>query len=257
MIFKNKGILLAGILVILLGFLLNLIPLTVNANDTSKSSSLVFTHPIIIRGVVDSSSIQTISPFSGSSTVYSPSQIKTAYNFPDISTSGRYIAIVEAYGDPTLTIDVATFDSRFGLTTPTINTYYPGGNPISGDAGWASETAMDVEWAQAMAPGATIDLVIAPDDNSTSFLASLQYAINTLSPAPSVISMSFGVAESSLSANSKSAWETLFASARAKGILLVASSGDEGAYNGTPSLSVNYPASSQYVIGVGGTDSCL
>ena len=203
---------------------------------------------------------------SASSVVYPPAVIASAYDYPLTTPpagSGETIAIIDAYGDPTLASDLAAFDSRFTLSDPTLNVSYPDGQPGHKNSGWAVETALDVEWAHASAPGATIDVIVAPD-------ASLQHLLDALAAAialnPTAVSMSWGADESGLaqatcivpgsgtSESCQAAYEGLFASA-ASTTTFFASSGDQGAYNGThpKSLSVSYPASSSAVVGVGGT----
>src|SRR5436309_3249665 len=58
---------------------------------------------------------------------YTPSQIRHAYGFDQISFSngtitgngsGQTIAIVYAYGDPNIASDLHVFDTTFGLTDP-------------------------------------------------------------------------------------------------------------------------------------------
>lgn len=209
-------------------------------------------------------------PSATSSIVYTPQNIQSAYNFVTSAGGSKItIAVIDAYGDPTLTTDLSTFDSKFGLTAANVNVFYPDGKPAitrsnqSDAAGWAIETALDVEWAHANAPGATIDLVVAYDDTFGHLLDAIEYASgqgqysNLLSPLPVAISMSFGAPEDDFTASTAKStlgpWETTFANAYNKGIILLAASGDDGAYGGTRQLTVDYPAASQYVIGVGGT----
>ena len=199
------------------------------------------------------------------SVVYPPATIQTAYDFGTYANSGgkgQTIAVVDAYGDPTLTADLAAFDTKFNLPTPTVNVYIPDGAPSATNSSWAIETALDVEWAHANAPYATIDLVEAPDSSFQHLLDAVAYAI-ALKPA--AVSMSWGAPESDYSSSScvapggtvaepcLAAYETVFQEATSTA--LFASSGDQGAYDGThpKTLTVNYPASSPEVIAVGGT----
>src|SRR6266571_5757879 len=91
------------------------------------------------------------------STYYSPSQIRHAYGFDQLSATGagQKIAIVDAYGNANIQNDLDTFCAHFGLSSATVQVV---GNNTGGDPGWAMETALDVEWAHAIAPGATIIL---------------------------------------------------------------------------------------------------
>ena len=170
---------------------------------------------------------------------YSPAQIATAYGFDKIASTGagKTIAIIDAYGSPNVQKDLNTFCTQYGLPQTTVNIYYPSGNPAKPDSGWASETALDVEWAHAMAPGATIALVVSPDASLTNLLAAVNYATGTLKAT--VVSMSWGAAESA----GLKTYDSYF---NKPGIDFVASSGDSG-------KGVEWPAVSPYVLGVGGT----
>ena len=74
------------------------------------------------------------------------------------------------------TSDLAVFDQTFGLPDPPSFTKYnqsgqttnlPGTDPSagSGNGDWEMEEALDIEWAHAIAPGASIDLVEANSDS--------------------------------------------------------------------------------------------
>ncbi len=139
-------------------------------------------------------------------TVYTPAQIRTAYGINDLSLdgTGQTIAIVDAYDDPQIYQALDAFDSQFGLTNsgPTLYQQYgpatsfltvlnqngqatslPGTDPIGpGNDNWEVETALDVEWAHAIAPGAKIILVEA---NSQS-LADLMAGAATAASQPGV-----------------------------------------------------------------------
>jgi subtilase family serine protease len=89
---------------------------------------------------------------------YNPSQIKAAYGYSAATGAGETIAIIDAYGSPTITTDLACFDSVFGLPAANLQVVAPFGK-VTTNSGWGLETALDVEWAHAMAPAATILLI--------------------------------------------------------------------------------------------------
>ena len=201
---------------------------------------------------------------------YTPANIRAAYNFGALASgSNVHIAVVDAYGDRNsrtnfLSSDLATFNSTFGLPAATVNTYTPYGTSGS-NSGWAMETALDVEWAHACAPNATIDLIIARSSSWADLINAINYAVRlkTVSGYNVVaISMSFGASESPAlnsggSSSIYSQGEAAFTAALAAGIVPVASSGDGGAKDGTSSLTPEYPASSPQVLSVGGTTLTL
>ena len=109
--------------------------------------------------------------------------------------SGETIAIVDAYNDPNIQSDLNTFDTQFGLPATTVTrvnetggTSYPASDPTGG---WELEESLDVEWAHAMAPGASIMLVEASSANDTDLLAAVSYA----AAHANVVSMSWGGSE--------------------------------------------------------------
>ena len=105
------------------------------------------------------------------SVVYTPANITTAYNYGTFADgTGQVIAIVDAYGDPNIVNDVGNFTKKYGLVSARINIIYPDGTPTGTNSGWATETALDVEWAHAGAPNAVIDLIVAKDSSFQSLL---------------------------------------------------------------------------------------
>ncbi len=121
------------------------------------------------------------------------------------------------------------------------------------------EAYLDVEWAGAVAPNATIDLVIAGDTalQSGLVLAAERAIYSNIAP---VISISFGACEKNLGSSNpflSSLWEQ----AAAQGITVAVSSGDTGSAGCDSSTSyavngqaVNGFASTPYNVSVGGTD---
>lgn len=172
---------------------------------------------------------------------YTPAQIRKAYGLDKLTGtgSGQTIAIVESYGDPTLQSDLSEFDTKYGLPAADLTVLSvgsPSGGADSSDLeGWAEETAMDVEWAHAMAPGAKLLVYTTLSEDSDQLLAAMDEASAS---GAGVVSMSWGTSES----GDSSYYDSHFAS----GIAYVASAGDDGAEN-------IWPAASPKVIAVGGT----
>jgi subtilase family serine protease len=171
---------------------------------------------------------------------YIPSQIKKAYDLDQLSSvftgAGQTIAIIDAYGSPTIINDLQVFNAQFGLPAANLTIAYPNGKPNKTDGGWALETSLDVEWAHALAPQAKILLVVAKSASLSNLLTAVDYAS---SHGAQVISNSWGGSEFS----SEASYDSHF---QHTGVVYVASSGDNGA-------GMSWPASSPYVISVGGT----
>jgi subtilase family serine protease len=192
---------------------------------------------------------------------YVPSDIRSAYDFlplysRGINGSGTRIAIIDAYGSSSLSSDLASFDSLTGIPSATVNTFYPDGVPgrcrTQTCSSWAVETSLDVEWAHAIAPEATIDLVVALDSSTAHIFDAISYVANSLT-SETVLSMSFGQSESSYpttGSDTLAATHQLFVTITAHGTTPFASSGDSGA---SSCCSIIYPASDPLVVAVGGT----
>ena len=152
---------------------------------------------------------------------------------------GQKIGIVDAYGDTSIQTDLNNFCNYYGIPSTTVQ--ISGQANRSGNSGWALETALDVEWAHAIAPNATIILSVAKSASISDLLAAVDAAVKA---GATVISMSWGAQESSgINAN-----DSHF---QAPGVTFVASSGDSAEL--AAPFEVEWPASSPYVVGVGGT----
>src|SRR5215212_9808944 len=115
-----------------------------------------------------------------------PDATRAYYGFDQVSFggvpadgAGQTIAIVTARNNPNIARDLAAFDETFGLPAPpsfqVVNQF--GGTKLpKNNKGWASEAALDVEWAHAIAPGANILLVEAKSDSMLNFIAAIDYA---------------------------------------------------------------------------------
>ncbi|MTJ80063.1 MAG: S8/S53 family peptidase [Telmatospirillum sp.] len=132
----------------------------------------------------------------------------------------------------------------------------------SGDGEGGDETAIDVEQAGGLAPGANILLYEAPNTDAGA-LDLYSQAINE--NRSDTISVSWGSAEIANDPNSLQAYTVLFLQAAAQGTPISAASGDAGAYDinranvgysyptCTTLLDVDFPASSPMILAAGGT----
>jgi subtilase family serine protease len=185
-----------------------------------------------------------VRPFAsaGPSGGLSPSQIRHAYGFDQLADdgSGQTIAVVTAFDDPNIGNDLAVFDQAFGLPAPpSFNKAVSAGTPV--DGGWSGEAALDVEWAHALAPKASILLVEASSDSTSELMSAVDYARKQA--GVSVVSMSWGGSESSLLTKYDSYFTT---PAGHTPVTFVAAAGDSGS-------EAEWPASNPNVLAVGGT----
>ena len=214
---------------------------------------------------------------------YVPAQVQTAYDEQPlfdsgITGAGQTIAIVDAFGSPTIQADLATFDATFNLPAPpSFKIIQPAGKvpawdptDANGDVGWAGETTLDVEWAHTIAPGANILLVETPVDETEGtagfpqIVTAENYVINH--HLGQVISQSFGATEPTFpSAASILALRSANFNALKNHVTVLAATGDAGATdysNAAGTLlythrAVDWPASDPLVTAVGGTQLSL
>ena len=204
---------------------------------------------------------------------YSPNFVKKAYQYPSTATldgAGQTIVIVDAFGSPTITSDLALFDTVFGLPAPPSFTIFCGdsqtpfdpstcptvpitSNPKHDVFGWSIETSLDVEYAHAMAPGANIVLDVASTSSGNAINAAETAAIAAFPGA--IFSQSFGIPEIFLHANAGQVLqaEKNYATGSALGDTFIASTGDTGADFGTGVAMGNFPATDIHNTGVSGT----
>jgi len=185
------------------------------------------------------------SPWVGTDpTGLTPATVKSIYRFPTgmRAGAGTTIAIVDAYDHPAIESDLAVFNARLDLPPCTtangcfLKVDATGGSDYPRkNADWGLEIAMDVEWAHAIAPGATILLVEADSNKFDDLVAAEDYA----RAHAQYVSNSWGGREF----DGETASDIHFAQA---GVSIFFSTGDSG-------LPAQYPASSPNVIAVGGT----
>ena len=176
---------------------------------------------------------------------YYPSDLRAAYDLATASStsgSGITVAIVDAYSNPYLTSDLATYRSYFQLPACTTKTgcltivNQSGGTKLPrANSGWGTEEALDVDMVSAICPNCKI-LVVEASSNSMSNLAS---AAAYAGAHGQVVSNSYGSSEFS----TETSYDKYYARS---GVAFVASSGDNG-------YGVEYPAASPKVVAAGGT----
>jgi uncharacterized delta-60 repeat protein len=200
----------------------------------------------------------TLAPYASSMPVgLSPARLRHAYAIDNIKFgsvtgdgTGQTIAIIDAYDDPTAAADLHAFDLQFGLPDPpsftkvsqTGGSTLPGTDPSPKGNDWEVEESLDIEWAHAVAPQATLILVEANSAYNPDLITA---AVGWARSAPGVtaVSMSFGEGEFS----GETANDSVFTTPRGHvGVTFLASTGDYGSPGG-------YPAYSPNVVAVGGT----
>lgn len=189
---------------------------------------------------------------------FAPTQLAAPYSFPtDADGTGQCIALIELGGGYVQSDLQTYFQNTLNITMPNVTsvsvdgaTNSPEGTPNGADG----EVDLDIEVAGALAPGATIAVYFAPNTDQ-GFLDAITQATHDTTNNPSVISISWGSAEANWTAQSLQAMDQAFQAAAALGITVCAAAGDSGSSDGVSDgkAHVDFPASSAYVLGCGGT----
>ncbi|MGA9587867.1 MAG: S53 family peptidase, partial [Terracidiphilus sp.] len=203
------------------------------------------------------------------SVFFAPGDIKLIYDLNPllngaVNGAGQSIAIMGQ--SSVATSDIENFQNAAGISVkdPTMVIVPGSGAPMTFQ-GDESESDLDLEWSGAIAPGAEIFFVFTGSSSNFGVFDSLQYAIDE--KIGTIISISYGACEPTISATSASALESFVSQAAAQGQTVLAAAGDSGStgcyvsptttsppLSTQQELAVSYPASSQYVTGVGGTE---
>jgi subtilase family serine protease len=180
----------------------------------------------------------------GGSAPYDPAELHTAYKLKNDASGTPTVAIVDAYSNPDLASNLATYRSQWGLPACTTSSgclkivNETGGTSLpAGDSGWGLEESLDVDMVSAICENCHILVVEA----SSASDADLGTAVNEAVKLGAIaVSNSYGESEfSSESSECSSYFQHTH-------VAITASTGDGG-------LGVSFPATCPYVTGVGGT----
>jgi kumamolisin len=187
---------------------------------------------------------------------YGPNQVARLYDFPTgVTGAGQCIALIElggGYGDA----DNQAAFAAMGLPLPEIVAVPVNGAANSPGQSTAAdeEVALDLQVAGGAAPGARLVVYFAPASFS-GFVDAVSAAVHDTTQKPTVISISWGINETAWSAAAREAMDGALKDAAMLGLSVFVASGDNLATNGASdgALHVQYPASSPWAIGCGGT----
>ena len=155
-------------------------------------------------------------------------QIASMYDFPpDVTGTGQTVAIIELGGGYS-TDDLAAYFESLSLPVPVIESVGVDGAGNSPGDDADGEVMLDIEVVGAVAPGAHIVVYFAPN-TTNGFYDAIAAAMHDTARTPSVISISWGQAESGWTASAMDAYDALFADAAELGITIYAAAGDDGA----------------------------
>ena len=181
-------------------------------------------------------------------TGYGPADFQSAYKLTAASQQrgkGQTVAIVDAYNDPNLAKDLATYRANYKLPACTkasgclriVNQFGKSSPLPAPNASWATEESLDVDMVSAICPNCHIVLVEASGQGAIGGLGAAEDEAAKLAP---VISNSWSI--------SSDAPDTTYGKYfNHPGHAITFSGGDVG-------YGTRYPADSQYVTAVEGTE---
>ncbi|MBV9233054.1 MAG: peptidase S8 [Candidatus Eremiobacteraeota bacterium] len=168
-----------------------------------------------------------------------PADYQSAYNLPSATKgAGQIVAIVDAYDNPNVSSDLATYRNQFSLGTANFTKYNQNGqqsNYPTPNQNWGLEEDLDVQTVSAVCPKCTIYLVEA-NSNNTSDLETAEKTAVTL--GAHIVSNSWGCLGSNNCVD-PSYFDT-------PGVEYLASAGDSG-------YGTQAPAALASIVSVGGT----
>jgi kumamolisin len=197
-----------------------------------------------------------VRPAASAATSFTPTQVASLYGFPAATGLGQCVALIEL-GGGFRPADLSTYFKGLGVGSPTVTAVSVdhAQNSPTGDAnGPDGEVMLDIEVVGAIVPQATIAVYFAPNTDA-GFLDAITTAIHDTTNKPSVISISWGGAESTWASQAMTAMDDAFQAASTMGITVCIASGDNGSSDGVTDGSdhVDFPASSPFALGCGGT----
>lgn len=188
---------------------------------------------------------------------FTPVQVGQLYQFPQgVTASKQTIGIIEL-GGGFRQADITAYFKSLGQKPPQVIAVPVGtGKNSPSNANSADgEVMLDIEVAGAVASGARLVVYFAPNTDQ-GFVDAIAQAIHDSKYQPSVISISWGSAESNWTAQAMSALDAACQSAAALGVTITVASGDNGSSDSVSDGKnhVDFPASSPHVLACGGTN---
>lgn len=178
-------------------------------------------------------------------------EVAKLYNFPtDATGKGQTIAMIELGGGYDQR-DLDEYFKKLGLKTPDVQSVSVQGCGNSPGSDADGEVVLDISVAGAMAPDAKILVYFCPNTDQ-GFLAGINAVIHDSNKC-GICSISWGSPEAYWTAQAMKAFTQAFETAADMGVTFLAASGDNGSGDGADGNNVDFPASSPFMTGVGGT----
>lgn len=197
-----------------------------------------------------------VHPNAAAATPHLPNAVAALYQFPtNVTGAKQCIALIELGGGFTASDTKAAFKAM-ALKPPQVTAVSVDGgkNKPKPDDGANGEVALDIQVSGGAAPGATIAVYFAPNTDA-GFVDAITQAAHDAKHKPSVISISWGAAESQWTQQAIDSMNSAMQDAASLGVSVFVASGDSLATDGVGDgkAHVDFPASSPWAIGCGGT----
>lgn len=174
--------------------------------------------------------------------------IAKAYQFPEGDGKGQCVGIIELGGQYTKK-DLQAYFKSYKIAIPDLEVV---GSPSKTPPNENVEVTADIQVIGALVPKAKIVVYYG-----NSILEAMKIALTDSKNKLDVISISWAGSEDEYSQVELNELNQVFYEAALKGITVVASSGDYGAYNNKKYPNVNVPVNFPFVLGCGGTQITL
>lgn len=185
-----------------------------------------------------------------------PAELAAIYAFPAGDGGGQTVGLLE-FGGGFFSDDLATFCKNANIPVPTVRPVSVDNTPTNQRDGAEGEVMLDVEVVAGVCPAASIVVYFSSFDEN-GWVNALDTAIHDETNPLTVISCSWGYAEDApgaWSAGAQDAINDALQAATLLGMTVCVAAGDDGSDDevGDGHAHVDFPASSPYVLAVGGT----
>jgi kumamolisin len=187
-----------------------------------------------------------------------PQELAAAYNFAGTDASGKTVGVIEL-GGRYVSSDLTQFAQVSGLkSTPkvTVINVEKLASADSNDPDAIGEVMLDIEVLAGACPGADIAVYFS-NFTEKGWVDVIDQALNDTKNNPCVLSISYGLAEGAdiWTQQAMDAVNDSMKEAAARGIPVCVAAGDDGSDDqvGDGLAHVNFPASSPFVLSIGGT----
>ncbi|MBS1664393.1 MAG: S8/S53 family peptidase [Bacteroidetes bacterium] len=185
-----------------------------------------------------------------------PAELAAIYDFPDGNGKGQTVGVVE-FGGGYFESDLVTFCKNANISMPTVRTVSINNTPTNQRDGAEGEVMLDVEVIAGVCPAADIVVYFSSFDES-GWVNVIDAAVHDQDNPVSVLSISWGYAEDAQGAWTSAALDAINDTLKAAallGVTVCVAAGDDGSDDqvGDGHAHVDFPSSSPYVLGVGGT----